>query len=185
MINTNAAARSKAAGFFANIETLARHADQLDMIIALENPGDGSDNLFNTAQDGIELLAKINDACVRLNYDAGNTISHRPVQRAGGDNPAADALLAMPFCAYTHIKDVRASDAGYFFTPLGQGDIECATILRAVSATPLNLSIEVPLRLHRSPDSKPERRAEPVPLAELEAAIGESLRFLERHLDQE
>ena len=182
VINTNAAARRNAGGFFANVEVLARHAEQLDMIIGLENPGDGSDNLINTAQDGIDLVKHLGSKRVRLNYDAGNTISHRPPHRVGGVNPAADALLAMPQCAHVHVKDVRVDRQGYFFTPLGAGDIDCAAILRAVAATSLNLSIEMPLRLHRGPDAQPRRRDEPVPLAELEAAISASLHFVERHL---
>jgi len=182
VINTNAAARRNEAGFFNNIKVLARHAEQLGMIIGLENPGDGSDNLFNTAQDGIALLDAIGNTNVRLNYDAGNTISHRPQSRDGGVNPAADALLAMPHCAYTHIKDVRAAADGYFFTPLGHGDIDCAAILRALAATDLNCSIEMPLRLHRAPGAQPQRNAERVPLAVLEAAISESLAFALRRL---
>ena len=182
VINTNAAARSNEAGFYRNIEVLARHAEQLDLIIGLENPGDGSDNLINTAQDGIALLKKVGNERVRLNYDAGNTISHRPPQRAGGVDPAADAVLAMPYCGFTHIKDVCVSDQGYFFTPIGRGDIDCANILRAVAATSLNLSIEMPLRLHRNANSQPQRDAEAVPLAVLEAAVQESLAFVERHI---
>ena len=182
VINTNAAACSNETGFYQNIEILARHAEQLDLIIGLENPGDGSDNLINTAQDGIDLLSKVGSARVRLNYDAGNTISHRPAQRAGGVDPAADAVLAMPYCGFAHIKDVRVTGAGYFFTPLGHGDIDCVSILRAVAATSLNLSIEMPLRLHRNADAQPQRDAEAVPLAELEAAVKESLAFVERQL---
>ena len=182
VINTNAAARSNETGFYRNIEDLARHAEQIDLIIGLENPGDGSDNLINTAHDGIDLLKRVGNARVRLNYDAGNTISHRPRQRSGGVDPAADAVLAMPYCGFTHIKDVRVSDAGYFFTPIGRGDIDCASIVRAVAATDLNLSIEMPLRLHRNAQAQPQRDAQAVPLAVLEAAVRESLAFVERHL---
>ena len=182
VINTNAAARSNEIGFFQNIEVLARHAEQLDLIIGLENPGDGSDNLINTAQDGIALLKQVGNERIRLNYDAGNTISHRPPGRIGGVNPAEDAVRAMPYCGHVHIKDVRVTADGYFFTPLGQGDIDCAAILRAVAATRLDLSIEMPLRLHRLPNAQPQRNTEPVPLADLETAIRESLEFIERHL---
>jgi len=125
---------------------------------------------------------KVGNERVRLNYDAGNTISHRPPQRVGGVDPAADAVLAMPYCGFTHIKDVRVTDAGYFFTPVGRGDIDCASILRAVAATDLNLSIEMPLRLHRNANSQPQRDAEAVPLAVLEAAVKESLAFVEQQL---
>jgi len=182
VINTNAAARHLSAGFFRNIEVLARQAEALGLIIGLENPGDGSDNLINTGSDGIALIRRLGHPALRLNYDAGNTISHRPFDRPDGVAPAADARLALPACAYTHIKDVRVSADGYFFTPLGQGDIDCAAILRAVALTSLNLSIELPLRLHRGPDAQPQRRAQPVPLAEIEAALRRSLAFVEHHL---
>ena len=185
VINTNAAARCNSDGFFSNIEILARHAEQLGMIIGLENPGDGSDNLINTAADGIALIEKLGYECVRLNYDAGNTISHRPANKAGGVDPAADALLAMPFCGHVHVKDVRVTEDGYFFTPIGRGDVGCEAILSALAATSLNVSIEMPLRLHRLPNAQPQRRDSPVPLVELEAAIRESLKFVERHLSVE
>ena len=54
VINTNAAKRTNAEGFFHHIQILAAHAERLDMIIGLENPGNGEDNLFNLAQDGLE-----------------------------------------------------------------------------------------------------------------------------------
>lgn len=182
VINTNAAARSNGARFFENIEVLARHAEQLDMMIGLENPGDGSDNLFNTAQDGITLLEQIGHSRVRLNYDAGNTISHRPPHQSHGVNPANDALLAMSSCGYTHIKNVRVTHDGYFFVGLDEGDIDCAAILAAVAHTSLNLSIEMPLRLHRESNAQPRRNSQPVPLAKLEAAIKSALDFVERNL---
>ena len=183
IINVTAAARADGAAYFRYIEAIARHAEQLGIMIGLENPGDGQDNLFNIAVDGIALLEKLGHECIKLNYDAGNTISHRPVQQPGGVDPAADALLAMPYCAHVHIKDVRlGADGCYIFTPLGKGDIDCASIVQAVSRTDLNLTIEMPLRLHRLPNKKPQRRPEPVPLAEVEAAIRESLHFVEHHL---
>ncbi len=184
VINTNAAARSNSENFFRNIEPLVRHAEQLDMIIGLENPGDGSDNLINTAQDGIDLLKRLGHDRLRLNYDAGNTVSHRPQAMPGGVSPADDAVLAMPYCGHVHIKDVRVTEAGYFFVPLGQGEIGCDRILQAMGSTPINLSIELPLRLHRGADAQPQRRAQPVLRAELEGAIRESLAFVQRHLPQ-
>jgi len=177
VINTNAAHRSNEKRFFENIGQLARHAEQLDLWIGLENPGDGSDNLLNTAADGPGLLADIGHPMVGLNYDAGNTISHRP-----GVTPADDALAAMPQCLHTHIKDVRRDDNGYFFTPLGQGQIDCARILRAVAQTGLDLSIEIPLRLHRQPSAQPSRAPYRVPLADIEAALRPALAFVHEHL---
>jgi len=177
VINTNAAARKLKKRFFTNIEVLARHAESIGLRIGLENPGDGSDNLLNTAADGPGLLADIGHSMVGLNYDAGNTISHRP-----GVPPADDALAAMPLCLHTHIKDVRADANGYFFTPLGQGQIDCARILRAVAQTALNLSIEIPLRLHRQPNAQPSRAPYRVPLADIEAVLRPALAYVHEHL---
>jgi sugar phosphate isomerase/epimerase len=179
VINTNAAARKLKKRFFANIDILARHAESIGLKIGLENPGDGSDNLLNTASDGQGLLADIGSPMVGLNYDAGNTISHRP----GTVVPPDDALAAMAQCLHTHIKDVRKDDNGYFFTPLGQGQIDCARILRAVAQTDLNLSIEIPLRLHRLPSAQPSRAPYRVPLGDIEAVLRPALAFVKQHLD--
>jgi len=177
VINTNAAARKLKKRFFANIEILARHAESIGLKIGLENPGDGSDNLLNTASDGPDLLTDIGHSMVGLNYDAGNTISHRP-----GVMPADDALAALSQCLHTHIKDVRKDDNGYFFTPLGRGQIDCARILQAVARTALNLSIEIPLRLHRLPSAQPSRAPYRVPLGDIEAVLRPALDFVNQHL---
>jgi sugar phosphate isomerase/epimerase len=182
VINTNAAAKANGERFFRNIEPLARYAEQLGMIIGLENPGDGSDNLINTAADGMALLERLGDNRVCLNYDAANTVSHRPPDKPGGVIPVDDALLAMPYCGHVHIKDARVTPEGYFFTPLGEGDIGCDKIVRAVARTKLDLSVELPLRLHRGPDARPVRRPTPVPRAEIESAVRGALAFIECHL---
>ncbi len=177
VINTNASARKTTERFHQNITVLARHAEALDMWIGLENPGDGSDNLLNVASDSEALLKSIAHERVALNYDAGNTVSHRPTV-----NATQDALDAMPYCLYTHIKDVSKRKDGYFFSGLGQGDVDCGKILQQVAKTPLCLSIEMPLRLHRKPDSQPSRHEQAVPLAEIETALSQALSFVSRHL---
>jgi len=177
VINTNAAHRSNERRFFENIEQLARHAERIGLWIGLENPGDGSDNLLNTADDAAALLARIGHPRVGLNYDAGNTISHR-----NAVVPAADALQALPMCLHTHIKDVRRTAEGYFFTPLGQGQIGCERILQALAPTALDLSIEIPLRLHRQANAQPSRGAFRVPLADIEAVLQGALAYVHAHL---
>lgn len=177
VINTNAAARANEARFFEHIGPLARLAEELDLRIGLENPGDGSDNLLNTAADAEALLARVGHPRVGLNYDAGNTISHRPAVP-----PADDALAAMRWCLHTHVKDVRRTPQGYFFTALGDGEIGCGRILQAIAATTLNLSIEIPMRLHRGPDAQPSRAPWRVPLADIEARLKAALGYVEQQL---
>ncbi|MBV9491824.1 MAG: sugar phosphate isomerase/epimerase [Verrucomicrobia bacterium] len=179
VINTNAALRDHADAFSRNIETLAAHAERRNMIIALENPGNGENNLFNVARDGLDLVERIGSPYVRLNYDAGNTVSHRP----GQVDPAQDALAAMPACAHVHIKDVQIRPEGYFFVPLGEGEVGCATILQAMrDREDLNLAIELPLRLHRDPAAQPVRQSSRVDLLKIESALRRSLAFVRKQL---
>ena len=171
IINTNAAIRANAEGFQRNLPALLKHAEAIGLVIGFENPGDGRDSLINTAADGIALIRSIDSPWARLNYDAGNTVSHRPTVDA-----VADGLLAMPVCGHTHIKDVRASAAGWEFVPPGSGDIHCATLIAAVvRETTINLSIELPLRMRRGPDAQPIRAAAPVALTQIEASLRCSL----------
>ena len=178
VINTNASARVTEARFYKNIAVLAAHAEKLDMLIGLENPGDGSDNLLNTAADAIDLLARIGHPRVGLNYDAGNTISHRPAV-----DSTQDALDAMKYCLHTHIKNVQIKPEGYFFSPLSAGVADCAAIVQAIRPTDLSLSIEMPLRLYRKPDAKPNRAAEPVALDKIETSLIAAMQFVAQQLD--
>jgi sugar phosphate isomerase/epimerase len=179
IINTNAAHRRNADGFFRNIRILAAHAERLGMVIGLENPGNGEDNLFNLAEDGLKLLEQIDSPYVRLNYDAGNTVSHRP----GQVDPAKDALVAMPGCGHIHLKDVQKRADGYYFVPIGEGDVDCSMILQSAKERPdLNLAIEIPLRFHRDSAGQPCRGNSPVASSEIESVLRKSLEFVRRKL---
>ncbi|PDT46618.1 TIM alpha/beta barrel domain-containing protein [Sinorhizobium fredii] len=172
VIATNAAARVRETSFMRNIEVLLKRAEALGLIIALENPGDGSDNLINIADDGVALIERLGSPCLRLNYDAANTASHRP----GLGDYAEDAIRALPSSAHAHIKDVRRMEEGWIFAPIGEGDIGCVRLLKAIAALPdFPISIELPLRLHRDADAKPIRRTEPVPIEAIEKALTRSL----------
>jgi sugar phosphate isomerase/epimerase len=179
IINTNAASQTNSDGFFRNIRILAAHAERLDMIIGLENPGNGENNLFNLAEDGLRLLERVGSPYVRLNYDAGNTVSHRP----GRVDPAKDALVAMPGCGHVHLKDVQTRTDGFYFVPVGEGDVDCSMILQAIKARPdLNLAIEIPLRFHRNSAAQPVRQSSRVDLSKVEVAIRRSLAFVRDQL---
>ena len=177
VINTNAAVRTNRGRFLDNIGRLAEHAASLGLTIGLENPGNGEDNLMNDAAEGLALIHDLDLPSVRLNYDPGNTVSHRPDRI----DAAADAVAAMPGCAHFHLKDVHADDAGWSFTVPGRGDIDCDTIMDALTARPdLPFAVELPLRMRRRRDAQPVRQPEPVPLAMIEAAVRDCLAYVRR-----
>jgi sugar phosphate isomerase/epimerase len=176
VINTNASLRSRAALFQTTIEALARHGQDIGLQIGLENPGNGEDNLFNTAADGHDLLTRLALPGVGLNFDPANLASHRP--RA---DVTANTVASLPNCIHFHLKDVKHDARGWSFTPIGQGDLDLPTIMAALETfLDLPISIELPLRLRRGPDAQPIRAPRPLPIAEIEAAIGESLRTIGR-----
>jgi sugar phosphate isomerase/epimerase len=177
VINTFAASRSRQKQFYANLEQIVRHAESLDMVIGLENQNDGSDSLLSVASDGADLLARIGSTRVGLNYDFGNTASHRP-----DVDPVQDAMAALPNCVHVHVKDVRRSADGWFYTAIGQGDLDCTRVLHGIAMQGVPMSIELPLRLHRQPDAKPGRARFRVPLSDIEQIVESSLQFVRTHL---
>ncbi len=59
LIVTNAAPRFREKEFFQNIEALARKAEYLELIIGLENPGDGRENVVNCGETGAKTIQRI------------------------------------------------------------------------------------------------------------------------------
>ncbi|MFK3778304.1 sugar phosphate isomerase/epimerase family protein [Agrobacterium sp. NPDC089420] len=179
IIATNASARQREDRFLRNVDVLLRRAEAFGVMIALENPGDGSDNLFNTAEEGIALTQRFGSPWLGLNYDAANTASHRP---QFGDF-ADDAAAALPACIHAHIKDVKRTPEGWFFVPVGEGDIDCRKLLGEIARKPeMPVSIEFPARLHRRADAQPVRRISPASLREIEGALAASLAVVRRGL---
>lgn len=173
VVNTFTTTRRHEKHFYVNLEQLVRHAETLDMVIGLENQSDGSDTLLNVAADGADLLARIGSSRVGLNYDFGNIASHRP-----DVDPAADALSALAYCVYVHVKDVRRRADGWFYTAIGEGDLDCTRILRGIAMQGVPMSIELPLRIHRRPNAKPGRARFRVPLSDIEKVVQSSLQFV-------
>ena len=175
VINTNASLRSREMRFQTTIEALARHGQEIGVQIGLENPGNGEDNVFNTAAEGHDLILRLALPAVGLNFDPANLASHRPAA-----DVTADTVASLPDCIHFHLKDVKYDARGWSFTPIGQGDLDLPTIITALETFPnLPISIELPLRLRRGPDAQPIRAPAPLPIAEIEAAIGQSLRYIE------
>jgi sugar phosphate isomerase/epimerase len=80
---------------------------------------------------------------------------------------------------HIHLKDVQARSGGYYFVPIGEGDLDCAKILQALKSRPdLNLAIEVPLRFHRNLAAQPCRSESPVNISEIESVLRKSLDFV-------
>ncbi len=143
-------------------------------VIGLENPGDARPNLIDVAADGIALVRQIAAPEFRLNYDSGNTESHRP-----DIDPVADAISALDACAHLHLKAVRRVEDGWINVALGEGNRDLEPLRAALDARPeLPVGIELPLRMRRGQDAQPWRRVGKLQLQVIEGAVRSSLAWV-------
>lgn len=176
IVITNAAPRPQEKEFIQNIVALADIAKSLDMIIALENPGDGKENVVNSGETGAFIMRHIASDWVRLNYDFGNVISHF-FERL---RPEEDFIYALPFSAHLHIKDVKSNGQGWSFVEIGKGSIDYSFILKTLASKypQIPISLETPLRITRDRDASPRRAASPLPLDEIRNVLKGSLNYV-------
>jgi sugar phosphate isomerase/epimerase len=181
VVNVLAPQRRRERAFLANIEEIARQSPSIGVRLGLENPGDGVTSVLETAADAAELLARFGPECVGINYDVGNRATHAP-----GRDPVRDAVQVLAHCVHVHLKDILHTPQGWFFTAIGQGEIDCTGLLDAILTldSPPPVSMELPLRLHRRPDASLSRARYRAPLADIEAAVDASLRFVRERLGQ-
>jgi sugar phosphate isomerase/epimerase len=183
IIISNAGPKQNEQIFIRNMEALVRFAESLDLIIGIENPGDGKENIIQTGRSGASLIKRIGSPWVKLNYDFGNLLSHL-FERV---RPEEDYKYALPYSAHLHLKDVRSYEQGWLFTEIGKGSIDYRSILKSLKSEnqSLPLSLEVPLRLTRVLDASPRRQASPVPLDEIRRVLQGSINFINHHLGRE
>ena len=175
-IVSNAAPLQNRNQFMTNIRELGQMAAELGMIIALENPGDGKPNVIDTAEQGARVIDEIGLDSVKINYDAGNLISHcfEKVK------PEEDYRHALSQTLHYHIKDVEQQGDRWEFTQIGRGMIDYQRILKEVTADPrpLPLSLEIPLRIARAKDASPIRAEAPVELGKIRKVLTNSIDFV-------
>jgi sugar phosphate isomerase/epimerase len=180
-IITNAAPRIRQRQFYDNIRELGAFAATIGIKIGLENPGDGSANILDTAEQAAAVIDAINLQTVGLNYDFGNLISHRFEKL----KPEQDYRRALPQINHYHIKDVVRLDRGWGFCAIGDGIIDYRQILTEIAKDPrpLPVSLEIPLRLERAADASPIRYDQAVDRDLIRQALRASMNFVRQSLD--
>ncbi len=178
IVISNAAPRAAESDFLLNIFPIAAWAESCGLKIALENPGTGPEDLFDTGQAGAALIERLDIPNIGLNYDCGNLISHK----RNRIRPEQDMLFALPQCLHVHIKDVAEAPRGWVHTEIGAGIIDYGRVLANLVSTETPVSLEIPLRLRRRPDGSADRLPRPVSLEAIDRALGDSLAYVEQAL---
>ncbi|UCH21579.1 MAG: sugar phosphate isomerase/epimerase [Deltaproteobacteria bacterium] len=180
IILTNSSTQENRTTFLHNIDKLAVRAESLGITIGLENPGDGTNNLIGSGEQGAKLIKEINSPFVRLNYDVGNTYSYSK----GTIKPENDIQYAYPCAIHFHFKDTKPDENGWVFSEIGRGVINYKEIIEFIKVQPeyLPIGLEMPLSVRRDKEFKPQKVPVPPSLSEIKRTVKQSYDFTLRSL---
>jgi len=101
--------------FYSDIRELGDYAKEKGITICLEMHGDWC----NTGKVGAEIIKKINNPSVKLNYDTSNVTFYGDVRAE------EDLKFALPYMGYVHLKDNGSGKAkDWNFPALGDGVLD-------------------------------------------------------------
>jgi sugar phosphate isomerase/epimerase len=142
-ILTNAARKSQETAFYRNMEKLAAFAETLDLVIALENPGDGQELLLGSGIEAIAVLERLGSNRLKLNYDFSNVFTYSK----GSRRPEQELASLLPCIGHLHLKNVRHQEGTWPVCGIDEGIIDYRTVFRQFPALwKIPMSIELPLR---------------------------------------
>ena len=122
--------------FKANVREIADEAEAAGIRLCIETDS----NLLPTAEIGRKVLNEIGHSWIQFNYDPGNVVYYT------GAAPEADVKYALSRLGHVHLKDQRGGKGVLDFPPLGEGEIDVASILRDLRASdfagPVSMEIE-------------------------------------------
>lgn len=143
-------------------------AERLGVIIALENPGNGPDNLMRDGREGAALVASFASPQLCFNYDTANALTCTE----GDVRPDRDVEQALSQARHMHLKDVVRDNGAWRYTAIGSGEIDYGVLLRKLARHPdIPLTLELPLRLRRAFHGEPERTKAIPDIPSITAAI--------------
>jgi sugar phosphate isomerase/epimerase len=152
-------------------------AENLGVVIALENPGNGTTNLMRDGRSGAAVVREFKSRWLRMNYDTANALTCTE----GDVHPERDIEHALPLASHIHLKDVVRYDGGWHYVAIGAGEIDYPVLLpKLKDRSDLPLTIELPLRLKRLFHQDPERKAELPSLAQIDKTIRQSWNTIAR-----
>jgi sugar phosphate isomerase/epimerase len=177
---TNSTTVDRKASFEKTLNANLPLAEELGVIIALENPGHGPTNLMRDGKSGAAVVASFNSPQLRLNYDTSNALTCTE----GEVHPETDIDAAMPLACYFHLKDVVRLNGRWRYVAIGSGDLDYDVILAKLKPRPdIPMTLELPLRLKRMFHADPERIPELPPLNDVAEAIRSSWNCVAQAMD--
>ncbi|MBT8367116.1 MAG: sugar phosphate isomerase/epimerase [Deltaproteobacteria bacterium] len=176
VVNTKVGAKSGRKQYEKNIELIADYAESMNIIVGLENPAEGTDQILTSGKTGAELIRSIGSDFIKLNYDFGNAFTYSK----GKVDPATDYKEALPYACYLHLKDMKKIDDGWEFSQIGKGIINYDLIFKELveGEKLLPLSIEHLFIYSASEDFIVQRLQQPLPLSHISSILKNSIAFV-------
>lgn len=177
-VHTNSARKEDYSVFLSNLDRLLPLAESSGLVITLENPGDGEDNMIGSGEEGAKLVGEINSPHLRLNYDFSNIYSYHK----GRLRPEDDYKKALPFIGHLHLKEIGHCGKEWCFVSIGQGITNYSNIFHYLAENKvfLPMSIELPIRFKRGIDFelKYNPNSDIPPLSVIRKVLLESREFI-------
>jgi len=172
---TYAAPMHREKEFYNNMEIFVQHAEQIDLVIAFENPGDGKRNIIEAGRSGAQVIRRLGSDYVKFNYDFGNLMTHFREDVL----PEEDILHVLDHTVHLHMKDSRRVDEGWEFPAVGQGDVNFKSIFSDLRQRAIDLPfcLEVPVTQVRDVYGLPKPTPMPLTLAQTSATLKQSLDY--------
>lgn len=172
IINTNAGPVERIDAFYRNIVPIARYAEEIGLVVALESHGD----IINEASRSSKVIERIDSAWVRINYDFANVF----VLSGGRIKPEDDFSHCIKYCSHLHLKDVALKNDLWQFCTLGKGIINYAKIFRLITKHKLRLpmSLEFPLRLTAKRGQSLKKSGDVPPIEKINKTILDSMTYV-------
>jgi len=176
IVNTKVGAQSGRGQFEKNIEPIADYAESMNIVIGLENPSEGTDQIITSGKTGAEVIQKIDSDFIKLNYDFGNAFTYSK----GAVDPAIDYKNALPHACYLHLKDINKVNGGWVFAQIGKGAVNYDSILGELAAEKklLPLSIEHLFIYAATKDLVVQRKAQAPELSQISASLKASYDYV-------
>jgi len=171
-VNTIAGPSGNLSGFRVNIPMIARCAEDLGLLVALENHGD----LLDGGEQIVDFIREIGNPAVRVNYDTGNAWYYAK----GSVNPVEELAEVAPVVAHVHLKTPQVSEGMLRWVALGEGTLDIHALGRVLKERLPDVPVSYELSpRQRSRDFEPRWRTPEVPpLVEIRSVIRRSLEAL-------
>ena len=176
IVNTKVGAKSGRQQLEKNIEPIADYAESMNIIIGLENPAEGTDQIIASGKTGAEIVKIIGSDFIKLNYDFGNAFTYSK----GKVDPVQDYKEALPYACHLHLKDLKKSSNGWDFTQIGEGVVSYDIILKGLVEEKklLPLSIEQLFIYTATKDLIVQRKAKAPLLSQISMSLKASLNYV-------